>query len=338
VLTEQPYRPAGGPPPTERRTQPNPWPLIAGVVVLAVLAGILALVLLTRDQDRGAVVGSGTPTPSGSASPSATPDESAVASPTASPTAGGEAPELAAFELLSVIEPVVEGVSLREEPRTNGERIGTLAPGSPNIVIEGPVDGDAYQWYRLAGIGLPPSSGCVTPLPTDPLECPVWYGWAAGGDPEAGTPWFRTVEPDCPDPDGETRDFLSLPQRMPLACYRDEISFTAWYPDGPRGGGGQDCDPDPAIAWLYCNGVHDVWPDEEEAGILTFLFVDPDSGVTMPERGQWLRVSGAYDHPDAAACAEANEQVGLYRDDDELAVLECRTRLVVTAVEVTAAP
>ena len=58
--------------------------------------------------------------------------------------------------------------------------------------------------------------------------------------------------------------------------------------------------------------------------------------MDLPDRGHWLRITGAYDHPDAAGCAQANE-FGLYPDDDQ-AVLECRTHFVVGEVEVTSAP
>lgn len=253
----------------------------------------------------------------------------------------GEAPSLAALEIGTVVAPVVEGVTLREEPGTGGARIGILSASSQNIVIDGPVEADGFAWYRLAATGLPPASGCITPVETNPLSCPVWYGWAAAGDPGDGSAWFVTIETDCPDPDAETNEFLSLPFRMPLVCYgSDEITFTAFYPDLPDDAGlGGACAADPSIAWLYCTNIayEEVWPTETYTGPQQRLFVDPDSGVELPERGQWLRITGSFDHPDAAGCAEANQQVGFFEDDGE-AVLMCRIHFVVSAVEVTSAP
>lgn len=253
----------------------------------------------------------------------------------------GETPSLADLEDGSVVVPVVEGVTLREDPGTGGARIGILSAGSQNIVVEGPVEADGFAWYRLAAIGLPPASGCITPIVTTPLSCPVWYGWAAAGNPDDGSAWFVATEADCPDPDAETNEFLSIPLRLPLVCYgADEITFTAFYPELPDDAGLGGACADPSVGWLYCaNIAYDVvWSTDTYTGAATQLYVDPASGVGLPDRGQWLRITGAYDHPDAADCARANQEgIGLYSDDDH-AVLECRTHFVVSEVEVTSAP
>jgi hypothetical protein len=253
----------------------------------------------------------------------------------------GETPRLADLEVGSVVVPVVEGVTLREDPGTGGARIGILSAGSQNIVVEGPVEADGFAWYRMAAVGLPPASGCITPVVTNPLSCPVWYGWAAAGNPADGSAWFVATAFDCPDPDTQTNAFLSLPYRMPLVCYgSDEITFTAFYPELPDDAGLGGACADPSVGWLYCaNLAYDqVWPTETYTGGAVQLFVDPASGVNLPDRGQWLRITGAYDHPDSADCARANQEgIGLYENDGQ-AVLACRSHLVVTAVEVTSAP
>jgi hypothetical protein len=121
----------------------------------------------------------------------------------------------------------------------------------------------------------------------------------------------------------------------------DEITFTAYYPELPDDiGFGGVCGADASVAWLYCVNLAyvEVWATDFYSGPQTRLYVDPDSGVTMPERGQWLRITGAYDHPDAAGCAEAEEDAGLYNGDVELTVLDCRTHFVPSSVEVTSAP
>lgn len=253
----------------------------------------------------------------------------------------GETPSLSDLLVGSVVVPVVEGVTLREDPGTGGARIGILSAGSQNIVVEGPVEADGFAWYRLAAIGLPPASGCITPVETNPLSCPDWYGWAAAGNPVDGSAWFVPTETDCPDPDAETNAFLSLPLRLPLVCYgAEEITFTAFYPELPDDAGLGGACADPSVGWLYCaNITYDVvWPSETYTGAAAQLYVDPTGGVDLPDRGQWLRITGAYDHPDSAECARANrEGIGLYADDDH-AALACRTHLVVSEVEVTSAP
>jgi hypothetical protein len=303
--------------------------MIAGLVVLAVLAIAVLLVLLSEDDPPRAS--------SPSASPSAAPSASAAAA-TPSPALSSSASAAPiGLQVGAFVAPIVDGVTLRETPSTSGVRIGALPRGAANLVIEGPMEADGYQWYRLSAIGLPPSSGCITPLPTDPLECPIWYGWAAAGEP-ADESWFEPVDVECPEPEQVAAGFLELPQRVPLGCYGSSpISFTGFYPAPPDGGPGEPCAVDHAVAWLYCVGPASVWSSPDEAQAFLGLHVDPASGVVLPEPDQWLRVTGAFDHPEAPMCAEA-EAVASDDPDPDLAVLECRVRFVVHGVEVTSAP
>jgi hypothetical protein len=314
--------------------QSTPWPTIIGGGVLVVLVIAVVLVLLSENATPGTTL------PSGSASAAASESASAVAATASLAPSASAAP--AGLQVGTFVAPIVDGVTLRETPTTSGVRIGELALGSVNLVIEGPVEAEGYGWYRLSAAGLPPSSGCITPLPTDPLTCPVWYGWAAGGDPASGEEWFEPTEVECPDPTQDTAGFLELPQRVPLGCYgTSPITFTAWRPELPGGlEQGEPCDADPAIAWIYCPEsipVVFVAPEANSSGFRR-LHVDPASGVVVSEEyGEWLRITGAYDHPAAAACAEAETTFGEDPDPD-LAVLECRAKFVVQGVEVTAAP
>jgi hypothetical protein len=340
-VTEEPYPPLRPQRPAQPPRRTTPWPMILGVAVLALLAGAV-LAILVGERDGDGVAASPAGSESVEASPSASQSGSPAPSESASPTASGSASTAATLPVGDFVEPTVDGVTLRETPSTSGTRIGSLPRDVLNLVVEGPVEADGYTWYRLSGPGLPPSSGCITPLPTTPLACPIWFGWAAVQDPADGTAWFAPADVDCPDPDTETAAFLQLAQRIPLGCYgADEVSFTAWYPELPSGAGpGEPCDVDPAVAWLYCAHLADdaVWTTPDEAQAFQPLFIDPESGVTMPARGQWLRIRAAFDHPDAPMCAAAEEQFDTEDPDPDLAVLECRTHLVVRAVEVTAAP
>jgi hypothetical protein len=51
--------------------------------------------------------------------------------------------------------------------------------------------------------------------------------------------------------------------------------------------------------------------------------------VTLPERGQWIRVTGQFDHPSADACAD----LAAGDEDPDSAVFACRLQFVPTKVE-----
>jgi hypothetical protein len=53
--------------------------------------------------------------------------------------------------------------------------------------------------------------------------------------------------------------------------------------------------------------------------------VDPPSGVVLPERGQWIEITGAFDHPAAQQCGS-----------DAGGRLVCRAVFVITAVRTVA--
>jgi hypothetical protein len=253
-----------------------------------------------------------------------------------------------------MVTPVVDGVTLRESPGTAGDRIGTLTRGSMNYVVDGPVDADGYTWYQLSGPGGY-GSACVDPTLTDPLEC-TWFGWAAVGDPSDDSAWFAPTNVDCPDPAAETDAFFQLPQILLAACYGDdELTFEAFY-EAPLGDDYHvDCteNVDAAVAWLYCiDIVYNQFRSSEGYGGFQTLYVDPASGVTLPQSGtctdspasgcQWMQITGAFDHPDAALCAAAvDEDPHAGADPNfnpDLAVLLCRTHFVISAAEETAAP
>lgn len=325
-----------------RRT---PWPAIIGVALIAMFAVAGIAMLASGEDDDGIGAPSGSAAASATVSaetPAETPADGPAGSATPAPSSAGSAAAVATLTVGEFVAPVIDGVNLRRTPGTAGERLGTLAQGSVNLVVEGPVDADGSTWYRLSATGLPPSSGCVTPVPTDPFECPIWYGWAAASDPSDGTPWFAPAHFECPAPDVDPGAFLMLPSRAPVGCYgADEIAFTAWYGEGsPNPPPPEACQVDPAVAWLYCDepaSSHTVWTSPEEAQAGRAMYVDPESGVTLPERGQWVRVTGVFDHPDAALCAGAEEQAADNPDPDRT-VLECRNHLVVSAVEPTTGP
>jgi len=161
-------------------------------------------------------------------------------------------------------------------------------------------------------------------------------------DPNDESAWFAPARVECPDPAAETDDFIMLQATLVLPCYGNaELTFEAFYSELPEGGlGGTNCTRESAIMWLYCpdQGYYQVRAQPDAVPMT--LYVDPASGVTLPERGTWLRITGAFDHPDAAQCAPAarGDTKQLPLPDPEFAVVACRTHFVPTAIVETTAP
>jgi hypothetical protein len=125
-----------------------------------------------------------------------------------------------------------------------------------------------------------------------------------------------------------------------LVCFdADDMSFDAWWPELPDDAGlGSACPAsDTEVGWLVCQNTNSnllAASEEEPAGRLP-ISIDPDSGVTMPERGQWVEVTGHFDDPAAQDCGAASD--AMETDPGEL-VFNCRLQFVPTAVVVTTAP
>ena len=77
------------------------------------------------------------------------------------------------LEIDSVAETIVEGLTVRRDPATSGERIGLLSLGTLVYLLGGPTEADGLPWYRITGMGLPYASGCATSPPDEPITCPA---------------------------------------------------------------------------------------------------------------------------------------------------------------------
>ena len=342
-MTERSYpplRPQSGVP---RRNRATPWALIVGVVVLAVLAVVLLVILVTRGTDDGTASGSITPSPSAIPSASSSSAASASASADAGSTpAPSAAPGLAVDQIVAT---TVEGLSVREAPGLDAERLGSLEPGALSFVVDGPSEADGHHWYLVSALGLPPSSGCAGPFQTDPFNCPSWFGWVAAAS-ETGDPWLETHEIDCPD-EPVTVESLAL-GRTPielLACFGPApITLRGWWPEVPddAGLGGACTAQDEPSGWLLCQNINynRVLVGEEESffGSGIDVSINPASGLSMPERGTWIEVGVHLDDPAAQGCDEA---AATFDDPDrtpEQYVLDCRTFFVLEDVTVVDGP
>lgn len=345
-------------PPQSRRAasrQPRgtPWLTIIGVVLLAILAGVLAVMVLGGRGDGADSSPSPSASESATATASAQPSESAAAE-TASPSASAPTetetpaptptPTPVSLELDSIVATTVNELSVRAGPSTSAERLGSLALGTQGFVAGGPTDADGYRWYLLSGLGLPPNTGCAGPPETDPFTCPGWFGWVAAAAPD-GTAWLTAEAADCPDEPLAADDLIiGRTNFQRLACFgADAFTFRAWWPEIPddAGLGGACASQDEPSGWLVCENVSAagiVIDDSEPFGGLGLnVYVDPDSGVTMPERGTWVELTVHLDDPAAQGCDEAALAHG-GEETAELYVLRCRGKMVVESVAAVDGP
>ena len=344
-MTDHPYPPLRPQPGVRRRgRRPTPWALIIGIGLLAILATILAVVLLTRDGG-GTASGSATPTPSASAGTSASATASVASSPGASAATPAPSSGVAALAPDTIVTTVVDALSVRSTPGLDGERIGSLELGVASFVVDGPTDADGFSWYLVSGLGLPPNTGCSGPPETDPYNCPIWFGWVAAG--EAGEPWLADRPPEeCPQPP-HTAESIGIGHTSieRLGCLGPEpITFRGWWPEIPDDAelGGACAGADQPSGWLLCQQINYnvILADEAQdfSGPGVRISIDPASDAAMPERGTWVEVRAHLDHPAAQGCDEAAHAAGETDRADALIVLECRAELVLDSAQAVDGP
>jgi hypothetical protein len=317
-----------------RRRPGRVWVLLAAAALIALVA-------------TGAVVGSGlvrlpwlvtdaSPTPQPQSSPTLSAEPSmrtATPVPSAAPAVG------------SVVRITATGLSLREEPLLDGIRIGGLAGGGTQAyVVAGPVVEDGYDWYQLAGLGIPPNSGCAVP-PVEALdECPSWFGWVAGREVGAES-WLEPASLDCPPSPLNLGDFAAGRGDVGrLACYQEgAVTVRGWWPELPDGIGfeGVCAGYEHPSGWLYCQNLNfvEILDSEQglDSGIGLHVSLDPSSDVMMPTRGTWVEIVGHFDDPAADGCPEAATLSGDDQDPGQI-VLACRAELVVDSVTAVRRP
>jgi hypothetical protein len=294
--------------------------LVLGIaIVLSACGGTASSATRDASPSTASAASPALPTASASDAPSTTPRPS---TPSTADT----------FAPLAMIRAVNPSISLRAGPGMSAERLGSLAEGSRSLVVQGPVVADDLSWYWLFGPGLPPASGCATPVPTEPFSCPAWSGWAATGP---ANDWFALDPTACPDASSDLREFAMLGDYEALHCADDqELELVGWLHDYTASPQPAAC-PTAGVAgapdWLWC---HDrFWeslyanPDEE---VFIDLYVDPASGISLPHDGRWVSVTG---HLDDAAATRCSESVAIgWPIGGDAADMDCRTHLVVTSV------
>ena len=312
-----------------------PWPMIVGVAVLGVFALILLALVLTRGTDDGTASGSPSAAPSATASPSASGSAPASATASAAATASSDAPAQPDLTVDTVVATTVADLTVREAPGLDGERLGTLEGGALSFLAGGPTDADGFRWYLVSGLGLPPNSGCAGPAETEPYNCPIWFGWVAAAS-ESGEPWLVEHELACPE-EPYSAESISVGRTSleRLACFGAEpFTFRGYWPEIPEdaGLGGACPSQDAPSGWLICQNINDntivIDESEDMFGIGVRVSIDPESGVTMPERGTWIEVRVHLDDPAAQRCGEDAVGASAEERTPEQIVLTCRSEAV----------
>ena len=332
--------------PQRPAARPVPWLLVGGIVLLAILTVVLAALVMgggtepiASDEPSPSVGTSASPGASG-ATPSAS--GAAIASPSAAPQPSFVPTDVG---LDTIVMTTVDGLSVRADPGTDAERLGSLANGTPGFVAGGPVDAGGYRWYLVSGLGLPPNTGCAGPFENEPYNCATWFGWVASGAPD-GTAWLAAQPQDCAEaPFAFEEIVIGVTDLMRLACFgSDSFTFRAWWPPAPDDAGlDVPClAQDRPSGWLMCQQLHDaivmIDDTQDAGGIGLRVYIDPASGVSMPERGTWLDLTVHLDDPAAQSCGD--DAVGAMGEErtPEAWVLFCRGQMVVESVSAVDGP
>ena len=337
-MNDRAYPPLRPQPPLRARPRRTPWAMIAGLALLAVLTVALAVALVGRGPS-GVAGGSPSPTPATTVDASVSPvPTTAAPSASAIPPTGGVTPG-------SVAATAVDGLSLRAGPGTDAERLGSLALGSLAYVVAGPTAAGEFDWYQVAGLGLPPNSGCIPPEEGAPISCPVWFGWVAdaGGEGEA---WLVPHALDCPVAPFTAEGLIFARTAIErLACFgTTPITFRAWWPALAEPSSDGACSArDQPSGWLLCSHLSldyvTINETEGAGGIGAHVLIDPASGAAMPERGRWIELTVHLDDPAAQGCDEAAAASG-WEDPapPERLVLDCRAQMVLESAVAVEGP
>jgi hypothetical protein len=303
---------------------------------------LLAALVLTACASPSASPSVDAPSAVASASAGGDPslEPSATHAPSVAATAGPSAPVTGVLPVPGFAIVNADAVTVRQEPGLAGEpvvdasncidnpnpcerpwRVGTANGYVWLYLLDGPVNADGYEWY-LAATEMNTAQNSST--------WPEAVGWVAAGDAEDA--WLVVDEErSCPSEPIELGDVtnLAMTKLELLHCFGDrELTLSGWLPDLPVSEGERARDMAACreqLPWLMCGSLYDLLRREEsdvygDADYVDFA-VDPASDLVLPARGQFVTVSGRFDHPDAQACGDVGR------------VAICRFTFVLTSVE-----
>lgn len=220
--------------------------------------------------------------------------------------------------------PVLE--HLADAPFPNEVLVGLNSRREHVYLVDGPRQADGLAWYQVG----------VMNTEYEQAAGPLFVGWMASGD---GTDQWLVPEDLCPAPGPVVLADLTYAQldsawAIHLGCFRDQVlTLRGWFPilpaefEIPYDTDGS-CFAEPAF--LQCGpwnkDIRTIEMSFFETGNrerLNFT-VDPAAGVELPPRGQWIEITGAFDHPAAQECGS-----------DAGGILVCRAVFVATDVSVS---
>ena len=282
-------------------------------------------------------------TPAGS--PGSSPGLSPGVLPTASPPAASTAPSAPpvsaqVFPPGAAVEVAVRELNVRRNPSTSSKRLEILDRGTILVISPidshslgwGPVQADGYTWYPVVRPDVS-TDGQLDPLPKPPIrfgDDSLLAGWVASHD--GSREYLAPIGPRCPT----TVDLLNVSGMLPaerLACFGEPFVLEGTY-GCPACGGISTMTSKPA--WLANPFEFDLlsMSPAEQLGPLALRF--PPDGPSRPAIGSIIRVTVHVDDARATKCTlrEHDGTGGTVEIDARSAVLYCRERLVVDALEV----
>ncbi len=289
---------------------------------LAVVASVL---LLAACQATAQVAG---PSASASAVSTAVSAVPTIVAASAAPSEGPLSSAAAAFQPESVAKVVVDGLRMRSLPSVDAtsRKLEPLLPnGALLYVVEGPVSGSGYAWYRVLPIAFDGSA--------------TVDGWVAVASRDA-EPWITLAAVDCPLPP-TTRDAVrALSRGAALACFGGvPLTFEARIVSCRCEMDGPGLEP----GWFGIEFATDasgtvttpllVDRGQTQPGPIPSWFIahlDPTADIPDPiPFDRDVRIIGQFDHPAAGACRYAASEQSATASP----VLDCRTTFAITAVQ-----
>ena len=195
--------------------RPIPWPLIGGIVLLAILTVVLAILVMGGGTEP---VASNEPSPSAGASDESAVPSASAAVPTVQPSTRASAapgqPSLAGRVLVAD----ADGLRLRSAPTENGDILATLRAGL-RMAATGGVEGD---WFEVR-LGPESLTGWVSAGPDRSwlrLVADGAIAFASSAESEGGAEAWVLATP------------FGDPEHVQVAG--GEVMEVAWSPDGSR--------------------------------------------------------------------------------------------------------
>ena len=297
------------------------WLLPVGIAVgavAAIAAGAFIGLALTGPRD----VAQGDPSPSTSSQATATPTAEPTGSP--SPTPEPTPVALPVIPNRAIAAITVDALAVWSEPNETSINFGELGARARLFIIGEPAERQDERWYRIAYVDGPTVSGFE--LGECQLNCGPSLGHVA--IPASGDDaWLEEVDIDCPASPLTADRLLEMLPLERLHCYgRSDLTVSATLDElvnEPSGAATPE--------WLSDNPPRTI-------GVGSFnIHFAPDFPGELPAPGTSVRMVGHFEDPAASTCRIDYTRVA---DAPSIAhiVLACRTRFVVTDVEVLATP